>query len=563
MNLVRSREQSKVESHETRSTVLMGALVGLLLTIPVVAVFFLGDVVLGLPFVPFDVLDWMARNLPGGVITLGIDTMVTVITTFGLGETSSAAKNSEHVMAIAGLVVTGVVASAIFFVVMHRSRERRDDLRPGLILGLALGVPVMLISAGVNFTSTADPLIRSIWILLVFAAWGAACNWVYNDLTRMDKARNDADASAIALDRRSFLVRVGGATATITVVGAGLGALLRTTPQLEPEPIDPAAAGGDPEVQALGVKPEELPNANDPLEPAPGTRPEYTAVEDHYRIDISSRPPVIDGASYKLPIAGLVGSPLELSLDDLRNNYEAMDQFVTLQCISNRLGGDLISTTMWTGVSFQKLLADLQPQSNARYLRIFSADGFDETVSLDLINSDERIMLAYAWDRAPLTQDHGFPLRIYIPDLYGMKQPKWIIKIDVVEEYEEGYWVRRGWDEVAQMQTTSVVDTVATESIVRRDGQFFVPIGGIAHAGDREISRVEVKVDDGEWVEALLRAPLSSTTWRIWRYDWPFEEGNHTFFVRAYDGTDALQIEEARGARPSGATGIHSRTASL
>src|SRR5690606_37206521 len=133
-----------------------------------------------------------------------------------------------------------------------------------------------------------------------------------------------------------------------------------------------------------------------------------------------------------------------------------MDQYVTLQCISNPLGGDLISTTLWTGASFQKILADAGLQSNAAYLRIFSADGFDETVSIDLINNDERIMLAYDWDRRPLTQEHGFPLRIFIPDRYGMKQPKWITDIKVVSSDEEGYWVRRGWDEIAQMKTTSV-----------------------------------------------------------------------------------------------------------
>jgi hypothetical protein len=202
-------------------------------------------------------------------------------------------------------------------------------------------------------------------------------------------------------------------------------------------------------------------------------------------------------------------------------------------------------------------------QENAAYLRIYSADGFDETVDINEIKADERIMLAYDWDRKPLTQEHGFPLRIYLPDRYGMKQPKWIINIEVVEEYTEGYWVRRGWDEKAQMRTTSVVDTIASDAILRKDGQFLVPIGGIAHAGAREISKVEVRVDEGEWVEAQLREPISSTTWRIWRYDWPFEEGRHTFWVRAYDGTGTLQIEDYMDARPSGATGVHSRSATL
>jgi DMSO/TMAO reductase YedYZ molybdopterin-dependent catalytic subunit len=538
---------------------LTGALVGLLLTAALTGIFSLADAVFGLPFVPFDVLDWMVRILPGGLLTFGIDTMVAIITGLQLGETSSAAKTAEHVIAIVGLLATGAVAATIFFYILNRpASAHKASLRPGLILGVVVGAPVMLISYTTNFTATADPIISAVWIMAAFLAWGAAAKWIYDQLRALAvKSKTGASAEIIDPERRAFLIRIGGASATITVIGAGLGAFLRPE---EPQ-TQAVAAPVDPELQ--GMRPDELPNAGDPVEAAPGTRPEYTPVADHYRIDISARPPVINGETYVLPITGLVNNPLELTLDDIRADFEPMDQYVTLSCISNPLAGDLISTTKWTGVSLQKLLAAADLQENAAYLRIFGADGFDETVSIDLINEDERIMLAYDWDNAPLPVRNGFPLRIYIPDRYGMKQPKWITEIEVVEAYQEGYWVRRGWDEIARMQTTSVIDTVATDAISRREGQFFVPIGGIAHAGARSISRVEVQIDGGEWQEALLRAPLSDTTWVIWRFDWPFEEGEHTFRVRARDGGDTPQIEESRGARPSGATGVHSRRATL
>src|SRR5690606_30489754 len=170
---------------------------------------------------------------------------------------------------------------------------------------------------------------------------------------------------------------------------------------------------------------------------------------------------------------------------------------------------------------------------------------------------DDRIMLAYHWDGEPLTQEHGFPLRIWIPDRYGMKQPKWIVRMDVTDRYAPGYWVVRRWDEVAQVRATSVIDTVATESAVERDGQTFVPIGGIAYAGDRGISHVEVQMDDGEWMQAELREPLSDTTWVVWRVDWPFEAGAHTLRVRCVDGDGEPQIERPADVIPSGATGIH------
>ena len=164
--------------------------------------------------------------------------------------------------------------------------------------------------------------------------------------------------------------------------------------------------------------------------PAPGTRPEVTALEDHYRIDIATTPPRVEAEGYTLPFTtaltsdGSVQTLTELTLDDIQNNYDIVEAFITMSCISNNVGGDLISTIKWTGVSMQQVLAGIDVPADATHIRITSADGFDEIVALDLINSDERVMLAYAWEDQPLTVEHGFPLRIHIPDRYGMKQPK-------------------------------------------------------------------------------------------------------------------------------------------
>jgi hypothetical protein len=215
-------------------------------------------------------------------------------------------------------------------------------------------------------------------------------------------------------------------------------------------------------------------------------------------------------------------------------------------------------------VSLQRLLSDLQLKPAAMHLKIRSVDGFFEVVSLDAIRADERIMLAYAWDGVPLKREHGFPLRIYIPDIYGMKQPKWIESIEAADHWEPGYWVERGWNRMAQMQATSVIDTVAVDmSIIGADQQKLVPVGGIAHAGARGISKVEVRVDDGPWEQAALRTPLSELTWVIWRYDWPFRSGKHTFTVRCYEGNGTQQIATPRPPEPDGATGLHSRSMML
>jgi DMSO/TMAO reductase YedYZ molybdopterin-dependent catalytic subunit len=265
----------------------------------------------------------------------------------------------------------------------------------------------------------------------------------------------------------------------------------------------------------------------------------------------------VDEATWRLRIFGKVARPVELTLADLRGRYPPLDQFVTLECISNPVGGDLIGTQRWTGVSLRRLLDEVEPLPGATHLRLRAADDYDEVVEIALARADERVMLAYAWDGLPLPREHGFPLRIYIPDRFGMKQPKWIVSIEAIDGAEPGYWVRRGWDEQAIMKATAVIDVVSSSMDVGPGAT--VPIGGIAFGGARGVSRVAVQVDGGEWRDAKLRAPLSPTTWVQWRYDWPFQPGEHTFVVRCWDGHGAPQIAERGPIRPSGATGLDER----
>jgi DMSO/TMAO reductase YedYZ molybdopterin-dependent catalytic subunit len=162
----------------------------------------------------------------------------------------------------------------------------------------------------------------------------------------------------------------------------------------------------------------------------------------------------------------------------------------------------------------------------------------------------------------PLPHEHGFPLRIIIPHRYGMKQPKWILRMELIDREGEGYWVERGWSAEAFVRTTSVIDPIVRSALDEASG--LLPIGGIGYAGAAGISRIEAQVDDGPWVEAQLRAPaLSGLTWVQWRYDWPAVPGRHTFRVRAVDAQGVPQIETREGVRPDGATGLHVRTATI
>lgn len=543
-----------------------GSLVGVMLAAPMIAMMYVAQYLVKFSFTPFDLFDWIARLLPGPVVTFGIDRMVDVLLLFG-ASVSGTAKTAEQSMAV-GLFLVGVIVATIIVFWYVESRDQAEWRGLGPLVGVILGIPAGLVTAYIG-QSTLHPVVNFLWVFALFITWGNLTVKSGRKLLTVphvpvdvEMAEEDGEVqeerSVQVIDRRKFLIQMGVATATITVAGAGLG---RTLAVSERERLENELAAIQSRQMPDMPPMIELPNEGDPVKPALGTRPEYTAVRDHYQIFIRSQPTVIDGDTWELPITGLVDNPVKLTLSDIRNNYEPRNEFVTLSCISNRVGGDLISTTYWTGVSVQDILAEVRPQSNARYMIIKSGDGFYETVDLDLIMSDERIMFAYAWDGRPIPFDHGFPLRIWIPDRFGMKQPKWITEIEIVKDYRAGYWVERDWDEDAIVRATSVIDTVAVDSVVEKDGQKFVPIGGIAYAGVRGISKVEIQVyNRGEWYEAELRKPLSEASWVIWRVDWPFEEGNHDFEVRCVEGDGTPQVEEFNPPRPSGATGLHHRS---
>jgi len=526
------------------TSIVTGAVLTLLLTAPLLALLLVAQLLLGIPFIPFDVFDLVSRRLPGSVITTGIDSMVGIITVLGLS-VAATAKLAEQAMAVGLTLGLAMIGGALFFV---WQRGKRSSLRTGLVYGLIVGVMLAIVST----TRQGATLIDGLYVLLALAVWGLGLAWLQRRIT----SSNAVDAtSAERLNRRQFIVRVGSAAALITAAGAGVSAVL----------------GGRREAMAAAAEGQRwsqvnlLPNAAAAVQAVQGTRPEYTPLEQYYRIDINLTPPAIEEADWRLRVEGLVDAPKEYTLENLRA-YEPVHQFITMACISNPVGGELTSTTRWTGVPLKRLLGEWGLQDTATHLRITSADGFFEYVAVEDIENDERIMLAYEWDGVPLRIRNGFPLRVYIPDLYGMKQPKWIESIEAVDAWAPGYWVQRTWDRTARMRATSVIDTVATNMMLAeaRAGEAMpIPIGGMAHAGARGISKVEVQVDGGEWQEAELREPMSELTWVLWRYDWPFEAGEHTFTVRCTDGEGEMQLTDRRPPHPSGATGLHNEQVML
>jgi DMSO/TMAO reductase YedYZ molybdopterin-dependent catalytic subunit len=497
---------------------------------------------LDLGFAPFALVDWLARAAPGRSITFFIDMMVAALRRLSIANLSSAAKASEAASGVVVVIVLLTIAGALLLFVSPLRRRRLIGI--GIAVGvIAGGLGTALIYASHSGRGAWDGVIT----VLVMALWGVVTAWS-RDRIWAGEAEGREQAPA---DRRRFLVALTGSCVALVFggVSAALWSLRRTASM--------ASAG------LLWSATHALPNQGATVAPVTGTRPELTPLDDHYRIDIDTLPPRIDIGTWRLDIHGLVRQPMALTLDDLRQR-EASHQFITLACISNPVAGSLIGTQRWSGVPLARLLDEVAPLSSASHLLIRSADDFDEVVAIDLVRSDNRIMLAYDWDGVPLTVPHGFPLRLYIPDHYGMKQPKWIESIEAIAQWQPGYWVRRGWDREARMKTTSVIDVIGTDMMnVAGAANAVVPLGGIAHAGARGIRSVELRVDDGEWASAELRQPLSGTTWVLWRYRWPYRAGTHTFALRATDGNGNVQTTTLAPPHPDGASGLHSRTVML
>jgi len=286
-----------------------------------------------------------------------------------------------------------------------------------------------------------------------------------------------------------------------------------------------------------------------------GRSPQLTPIQNFYVVSKNFGDPNVDGGSWRLKIGGMAGNPVSLTLQDLRA-LPVTTEYVTLECISNNVGGNLMSTGGFTGVSLKYLLEQVKPTSSATWAAFKAADGYTESLPLSAINSDPTILVAYELDGQQLPGAHGYPARILIPGRYGMKGPKWLTEIELVDHESGGYWEQQGWDHNAVVKTTSRFDVPRDGDIVKVSG---VTISGVAYAGTRGIGKVEVTTDGGaSWTEALRTAPLSQLTWVLWNFDWtPPKEGSYHLAVRATDGSGAAQESNDASSYPGGAMGYH------
>jgi DMSO/TMAO reductase YedYZ molybdopterin-dependent catalytic subunit len=491
------------------------------------------------------------EGAPSLVIAIG-DTIIEYQPPWGKDLAVALFGTNDKLAVNAGIVIAAVGIAAVLGVV-----GRRDWRVP--LAGFGIAGAVGLVAAITR--PLIDPVLALVTIVVAIAValivlyfMLAATNpaWRRTAATAPVPAPDapaDATGSMPDWDRRRFL-QVGGGVAVgaavMGVVGRNLltgrsagGAATASLPLPEaPLPQVPASASLDVE----GITPIVVPEGQ------------------FYRIDTALVSPRVNADTWQLRIHGLVDREVTLTYEDLQS-MPLFEQFVTIACVSNEIGGRLVGNALWTGVDLREVLdmAGVQPEAEqvvGRSVDDFTA-GFPYSWAMD---PDRRPMIAIGMNGQPLPVDHGFPARLIIPGLYGyVSATKWLSEIELTTwDGFDGYWIPLGWAKEAPILTQSRIDTPRRG--VRLPGASIVPIAGVAWAPDRGVQKVEVQVDDGEWQEAEISDPLSDASWVQWRLAWqtPSEEGEHSIRVRATDGTGETQTSEVTSPRPDGARGYHS-----
>jgi DMSO/TMAO reductase YedYZ molybdopterin-dependent catalytic subunit len=445
-------------------------------------------------------------------------------------------------------LIVGIVAVAIMIAGALGVASRRwlpaaplGVVTAGCVGGLALatdpqGSTTLALAAGASSISAG--------LIAFFALWRLATD----DTQERHESPPDPCSTKPRSNRRSFVTCAGA-----IVLGSGLAALAARRLG-RGAAVDRERVGS-----ALPVPTRSIALPAGATVDAPGVTPYLTPNSDFYRIDTALITPRVDAAGWSLSVMGLVDAPEVFTLDDLL----AMDSIrapVTLQCVSNEVGGRLIGNAVWQGVPLVDLLDRVGVQASAEQVVGRSVDGFTAGFPLDNALDGRTAIVAYAMNGEPLPVEHGFPARLVVAGLYGyVSATKWLSEIELTTwDGFDGYWVPRGWSKTGPVKTQSRIDRPSGD--VERGT---VMIAGVAWATGRGIRRVEVQVDDGPWQAAELGAVASDETWTTWRLAWDAAPGQHVLRVRATDGNGETQTADQRPPAPDGATGWHARTVTV
>ena len=431
------------------------------------------------------------------------------------------------------VAVAMVMAAGLGLLARHRPGAARIAIGGGAILLLAAGL--------------RDPLAEPITTLVVVAAAVGIAVGVLGWLLRLASRRDLASLAEMPnWERRRFLgtsIAVVGVAAVSGVAGRVLLDRGRLNASAQMGSIPPPTATAPPPSAAASLD-------------VPQLSPIVTPNRDFYRIDTALLVPRPDLATWRLRVTGMVERPFELTYDELVA-MPLHEQFVTIACVSNEVGGDLVGNALWSGVRLKELLERAGADPAATQIVGRSVDGFTAGFPTAWALADEReALVAVAMNGEPLPPNHGFPARLIVPGLYGyVSATKWLAEIELTTlDAFDGYWVPLGWDKEAPILTQSRID-------VPRDGARVeagtVAVAGVAWAPDRGIEGVEVQIDESGWEPAELSAAISDATWVQFVRRWDATPGEHLVRVRAVDGNGEIQTDQKTPPPPDGARGHH------
>ncbi|MDI3213169.1 molybdopterin-dependent oxidoreductase [Arthrobacter sp. AL12] len=450
---------------------------------------------------------------------------------------------NDKVALFVGMAVTILLLACVLGIVAYRKWA----------LGVA-GVLLMgaVIVAAVVTRSGVKPL-DAIPTVIGTVAGLIALRFLVTRLWRMRQWPDmDSDLSAKAPDRpvtsrRAFFAATGvtAAASAIAATGGRLLSAARSNVAQARESLQlPAAAKPAPAVPA-GVQ-----------SMAPGVTPWVTPNNDFYRIDTALSVPEINAQDWELRVHGLVDREIRLSFQDLLD-ANLIESHVSLTCVSNPVGGNLAGNAKWLGMPIRDVLKMAGPQEGADMVLSTSIDGFSASTPLEALQDDRDAMLAFGMNDEALPLEHGYPVRMVVPGLYGfVSATKWVVDLEVTRFADsQAYWTQRGWSERGPIKTMARVEVPKSFAKVP-SGR--VAIGGTAWAQTRGITKVEVQIDNGPWTEAVLSTEASVVTWRQWSFDWEATPGPHYIKARATDGTGEVQTDQRADPVPDGASGWQS-----
>jgi DMSO/TMAO reductase YedYZ molybdopterin-dependent catalytic subunit len=472
-----------------------------------------------------------AAELVTGMLSLSTGEGIIAITPGDVAETAiQAVGQLDKPLLVIGTVLGALAAGAVAGMLATRNRTL------GMLVLAGLGGIALLAAMAPADASTGDalpPLTAAIVAILVLS-WLRAWNG-------RPAAATGEDSTAFS--RRGFLLRAGG-VAVGAVAVAAVGRLLLGGREAVEAARRTLAFRLRPPVVPEGVRVD-----------VPGVGPWLTPNDEFYRIDTALAVPQVLPEEWRLRVHGLVDRDLELTYDDLveRGLVEA---WITLCCVSNEVGGSLIGNARWSGVRIADVLAEAGVQEGADAVLSTSVDGWNCGTPIEALTDNRGALFAVGMNGEPLPVEHGFPVRMVVPGLYGfVSATKWVVDVEVTRFADfTAYWTQNGWSATGPIKTQSRIEAPRSGATVRA-GQ--VAVGGSAWAQHTGVERVEVRVDDGPWQPARLAAVPNVDTWRQWALAWEATPGNHLLSVRATDASGYTQTGDEVGVVPDGATGWH------